>query len=184
MPQPRYRGHEFIRADMLAFPLEGWDFIHLSPPCQRWSRMSRCRPGLRESYPDLITPMQPRLDASGAPFVIENVHGAPLRDPAWLCSCSFGRELYRLRGWEGGNGFSVPPLRHAPHRKKSSRAGHWVPGTVMSVAGHVAPAALARELMGVDWHVPREQLVEAVPLYMTAYVAAHALAHLGRREAA
>ena len=183
-PQPSYRGHEFIQADMLTFPLEGYDFIHVSPPCQRWSKMVRCRPELREQYPDLITPMQPRLDASGIPFVIENVEGSPLRDPTWLCSSAFGRLLYRHRGWEGGNGFHVPPLAHPEHVIPASRAGHWVPGTVMSVAGHIAPVGMARELMGVDWFVPRELLVEAVPVYMTAYVAAHAMAAISRLQAA
>lgn len=182
VPQPRYRGHEFIQADMLDFPLDGYDFIHVSPPCQRWSKMTRCRPDLAEQYPDLITPMQPRLDACGIPFVIENVEGSPLRDPTWLCSYSFGRELYRHRGWEGGNGFRVPPLAHRLHDIPASKAGHWVPGTVMSIAGHIAPVARARELMGVDWFVPREQLVEAVPVYMTLYVACHAMAAISRLE--
>ena len=92
----------------------------------------------------------------------------------------FGRLLYRHRGWEGGNGFTVPPLAHPEHDIPASKAGHWVPGTVMSIAGHIAPVAMARELMGVDWFVPREDLVEAVPVYMTAYVAAHAMAAVSR----
>ena len=184
LPQPRYRGHEFIQADMLTFPLGGYDFIHLSSPCQRWSKMTRCRPELREKYPDLITPMYPRLDASGAPYVVENVEGSPLRDPTWLCTSAFSRPLYRHRGWSGGNGFTVSPLAHPPHDVPASRAGHWVPGTVMSIAGHIAPVAMARELMGVDWFVPREDLVEAVPVYMTSYVAYLALAFLGRQQAA
>lgn len=183
-PQPGYRGQEFILADMLTFPLDGYDFIHLSPPCQRWSKMTRCRPELRERYPDLITPMRPRIIASGTPAVIENVEGAPLEGATWLCSYSFGRDLYRHRGWEGLNGFSVPPLTHRRHDKPASRAGHWVPGTVMSVAGHIAPIGMARNLMGVDWFVPREALVEAVPVYMTSYVAYLALAALSRLEAA
>jgi DNA (cytosine-5)-methyltransferase 1 len=184
VPQPRYRGHEFHLGDMLTWPLEDVDFITVHPPCQRWSKMLRCRPELREQYPDLITPMQPRLDDCGVPFVMENVDGSPLRNPTWLCSFAFGRELYRHRGWEGGNGFTVPPLAHPEHVIPASKAGHWVPGTVMSIAGHIAPVDRARELMGVDWFVPREQLVEAVPVYMTSYVAAHALAAVSRLEAA
>jgi DNA (cytosine-5)-methyltransferase 1 len=176
VPQPRYRGHEFIQADMLDFPLEGYDFITQHGPCQRWSKMMRCWPELAASYPDTITPMRPRLKASGIPYVIENVEGAPLENPTTLCSYSFGRPLYRHRLWEGGNGFRVPPLVHREHDMPASKAGHWRPGTVMSIAGHIAPVAMAREIMGVDWFVPREALVEAVPLYMTAYVVAHAMA--------
>lgn len=183
VPQPRYRGHEFIQADMLTFPLDGFDFVHVSAPCQRWSPMTRCRPGLAEQYPDLITPMLPRVTASGIPAVFENVEQAPLPGATLLCSYSFGRELYRHRAWLGLNGFAVPPLAHSQHDKPASKAGHWVPGTVMSIAGHVAPIGLARELMGVDWYMPREELVEAVPVYMTAYVASHALALVSRLAA-
>jgi DNA (cytosine-5)-methyltransferase 1 len=191
-PQPRYRGHEFILADMLTFPLDGYDFIHASPPCQRWSKMTRCRPGLAAEYPDLITPMVPRLEAIGIPAVLENVDGTlddpdvgPLMSGATvLCSYSFGRDLYRHRVWRGFNGFAVPPLAHRRHGLPASKAGHWVPGTVMSIAGHIAPVALARELMGVDWFVPREELVEAVPVYMTSYVAYNAMAAISRLEVA
>jgi DNA (cytosine-5)-methyltransferase 1 len=40
-PQPRYP-FAFHRADALAIPLEGFDAIHASPPCQDWSRLHRC----------------------------------------------------------------------------------------------------------------------------------------------
>ena len=54
-PQPRYP-FEFHQADALTFPLDGFDAIHASPPCQRYSRASVCRPGLAGQYPDLIAP--------------------------------------------------------------------------------------------------------------------------------
>ena len=50
----------------------------------------------------------------------------------------------------------------------------------MSIAGHVAPIDMARELMGLTRYVPREAMKEAAPAYMTAYIAAHAMAHLSR----
>jgi DNA (cytosine-5)-methyltransferase 1 len=182
----RYYPGEFQCRDMLSVPVEelrSYDFVHLGAPCQHWSDMTAFRPGLAEMYPDLITPMRPRLIEAGVPYVIENVEGSPLVDPIWLCGTMFGKLLYRHRGFETGNGLVVPPLRHPDHVVPASKAGHWRPGTVMSIAGHVAPIAMARELMGVERHVPREMLVEAAPGYMTAYMAAHMTAYLSREAA-
>lgn len=38
--QPRYAGDVFIRADAMEFPLDGFDAIHASPPCQAYSTVS------------------------------------------------------------------------------------------------------------------------------------------------
>lgn len=182
----RYYPYEFVCGDALKLDpgyLWQFDLIHLGGPCQPWSKMMSCRPGLREEYTDLIEPLRPVLVESGVPFVIENVEGAPLKDPVWLCGLMFDKELYRHRGFEAGNGLVLPALHHPEHVKPASKAGHWVPGTVMSIAGHVAPIGMARELMGVTRYVPREMLTEAAPAYMTAYVAAHAAAHLSREAA-
>jgi DNA (cytosine-5)-methyltransferase 1 len=193
----RYYPYEFVCGDALKLDSGGrpvsalepgylrqFDLIHLGGPCQPWSKMMNCRPGLREKYTDLIGPLRPVLEESGVPYVIENVEGAPLRDPVWLCAVAFGvPELLRHRGFETGNGLVIPPLYHPKHPLKASKAGHWVPGTAMSLAGHSAPIAKVRELMGVTRYVPREMLMEAAPGYMTAYVAAHAVAYLSQEAA-
>jgi DNA (cytosine-5)-methyltransferase 1 len=179
-PQPHYP-FEFIQADMLdvadhlirygrwrGIELGEIDLVHVSAPCQRWSKQLRCRPELKEKYPDLITPMRPLLEEAGKPYVMENVEGAPLRDPVMLCGTMFRRELYRHRLLETGNGISLPQLPHPRHAKPASRAGHWVPGTVMSISGHIAPVAMARELMGIDW-TTREELAEAIPVYFSEW---------------
>lgn len=181
----RWYPYEFREADMLEVDLGGFDLVHVGAPCQRWSDMTKCRPGLAGRYPDLITPMRPRLEAWGGPYVIENVEGAPLdpRRTTRLCGRMFGKPLYRHRLIETGGGLVIPPLLHPPHDMPASRAGHWEPGTVMSIAGHIAPIAMARELMGVTRYIPREYLVEAAPAYYLAYVAAHAMAFLSRAAA-
>jgi DNA (cytosine-5)-methyltransferase 1 len=180
--------YEFILGDALKLTpgdLREFDLVHLGGPCQPWSRMMACRPGSRERYTDLILPLRPVLRASGVPYVIENVEGAPLEGATWLCAVAFGYpELIRHRGFESGNGFVIPPLHHPAHPLPASKAGHWVPGTAMSIAGHVAPMWKARELMAVTRKVTRDGLVEAAPAYMTAYVASHAAAYLSSREAA
>lgn len=149
------------------FELVDFSAISASPPCQRWSRMSTSRPGLADTYPDFIGPVRELLTEAGKPYVIENVPGAPLKDPVTLCGMMFGRELYRHRGFETSFPVTVPD--HPEHVLPASRAGHWKPGTVMSVAGHIAPIAKAREIMGIGW-TTREELAEAVPPCYTEYI--------------
>jgi len=51
-----------------------YDFIHMSPPCQRYSKITPKR--FRDAHPHLI-PNALRLGyASGKPFVVENVPGS------------------------------------------------------------------------------------------------------------
>ncbi len=38
-PQPDYCGDEFHQADALTFPLDGFDAIHASPPCQSFTAL-------------------------------------------------------------------------------------------------------------------------------------------------
>ena len=67
----------FMRGDAFSVTynfLEAFDFIHMSPPCQRYSKITPKR--YRDSHPHLI-PNALRLGyASGKPFVVENVPGS------------------------------------------------------------------------------------------------------------
>lgn len=157
-----------------------FDAIHASPPCQRHSSMSSCRPGLADSYPDLISQVRHGLVASGRAYIIENVIGAPLIDPVVLCGQMFGLELYRHRAFESNITMAAP--QHPTHEVPASRAGHWTPGTVMSVAGHISPMWKAREVMGIDW-MSRDELVEAIPPAYTEHIGRQLLAHLAVTDA-
>lgn len=179
-PMPNYP-FEFIQADALTFEISGFDAVHASPPCQHYSYMSACRDGLAAEYPDLVVPTRKRLVSSGLPYVIENVPGSPLVDPIILCGQMFGLELYRHRLFESSVELSVP--EHQPHVKPASKAGHWKPGTVISVAGHCSPMALAREAMGIDW-MTRDELVEAIPPAYTEFIGEQLIAALALRTAA
>lgn len=186
-PQPNYP-FAVLRHDALAV-LDGatpidvtwFDAIHASPPCQPDSAMSSCRPGLAETYARLIEPLRVRLIETGLPYVIENVVGAALINPITLCGTMFGLELYRHRLFES-NVFLTEPEHHE-HTVPASKAGHWKPGTIMSVAGHVAPMAKAREVMGIDW-TTREELVEAIPPAYSEFVGKQLLAYVEERKVA
>lgn len=131
-PQRHYIGDEFHQADALTFPLNGFDFIWASPPCQKFTAL-RHMPTAKE-YPDLIPETRARLVASGIPYAIENVEGAPLGESGYLimlCGTMFGlqtadgrAELRRHRLFE--TSFSIPLRPACQH-------GH-VP--ILTVCGH------------------------------------------------
>ena len=121
-PQPHYIGDEFIQADATellsdAAFMATFDAAGGSPPCQGYSKMTRCRPGLAAEYPKLIEVVRDLYRAWGGPWIIENVEGAglPGQDDLFgaygvmLCSCMFGRELYRARWFEAS--FPLPRRR-------------------------------------------------------------------------
>jgi DNA (cytosine-5)-methyltransferase 1 len=177
----------FIAADVLdvladrAF-VRHFDFVHVSPPCQRYSRMTNCRPGLAASYPDLIEPVRELLLTAGIPFIIENVSGARslLRDPMTLCGTMFNRMTYRHRLFEPGGGLTLTaPVQPAAgkrngecgwnHPVATARAGHWEPGKYVSVSGHER-RGIVNEAMGINWMAKRDNVAEALPPYMTKLV--------------
>jgi DNA (cytosine-5)-methyltransferase 1 len=123
--------------------------------------MSSCRNGLREKYPDLIAATRERLFAARVRFCIENVEGAPLINPFMLCGGMFYLETHRHRLFEV-HGFDAwwPP--HVRHTVPTSKAGHWRPGTYVSVAGHCSPIQKCRDAMGIGW-MNRDELAEAIP---------------------
>lgn len=177
-PQKNYPFH-FNQGDAIEFLNEyghHFDVIHASPPCQRHSAMSNCRPGLAEKYPDLIEATRDALQEFNRPWVIENVPGSPLKNPITLCGHMFGLELYRHRLFEANIELNEP--LHPKHVKPASKAGHWKPGTIMSVSGHIAPIKVAREIMGIDW-TNREELAEAIPPAYTEYIGKQLMGWLG-----
>lgn len=104
-PQKRYP-FTFALADALEHSVEGFDFIWASPPCQRYSRLQQF--GFR-NHPDLLPATRARLQRQSAPWVIENVYGAPLRFPAMLCGLEFNLAIYRHRYFEGSFQLLAPP---------------------------------------------------------------------------
>jgi hypothetical protein len=113
--------------------------------------------------------------------VIEQPEGSPLLDPVTLCAWSFGRELYRHRLFEPGGGFTLAQPAHREHTRPASKAGHWKPGTVMSVAGHVGNVALARQVMEIGWST-RDELAEAVPPFFTRWIGEQLAGWAGRKR--
>lgn len=182
-PQPRYP-FRFIQADATTFPLDGFDFLWASPPCQRF-----CALATREDlshYPDLIEPIRARLLACGAPFVIENVPGAPIRQDLMLCGGMFGLRSYRHRYFECS--FPIAQPAHPKHAVRVNRRGenrreHWARGGFITITGDVG-VYCGPEAMGIDWMTGNE-MSEAIPPAYSEYIGRAAIARIvGMKEAA
>ncbi|BCI54990.1 hypothetical protein NIIDNTM18_42680 [Mycolicibacterium litorale] len=197
-PQPNYP-FDFIRADALDFlsrlisqpePLiyGGTELrfvaAHASPPCQFYSDMSNCRPGLADDYPDLVGPTRELLKQTGLPWVMENVDGSGLLTQSslfedlhgiTLCGHMFGLKLYRHRLFESNVALSEP--HHPRHITPGGKAGHWKPGEIISVSGNCTPIALAREAMGIDW-MTRDELSESIPPAYTEHIGRQLIAEI------
>ena len=200
----RSGGAEFICADIRDV-LSDTSFMSqfaaaaISPPCQSKSAMSACRPGLAETYLNLIPEIRPLLVRWGGPFTIENVSRMRpwMIDPVTLCMWgNFRREHYRHRLVEAGGNLKLTPPQPPggpahqahdsqrrnggparinqecgwPHPVRTSRAGHWVPGTFVSVAGHERKEPV-RRVMEISWSRNRDAIKEAVPPYVGAWIA-------------
>lgn len=180
VPQPRYP-FAFVRADALEVLRDssfvaGFDFIHASWPCQGFKKGT-----LWSDQPDLITPGRAAMNATGLPWVIENVMEAPL-DPAcsvWLCGEMFGLRTIRHRRFEPSPGLVLAAPEHRKHTARTAHKGRrelWDRGYHASVTGdigtYVGPAA-----MGIDW-MTGNGLSEAIPPAYTRFIGEQLLAHL------
>lgn len=179
--QPRYP-FEFHQADAMAFPLEGFDAIHASPPCQRYSHLTRTRHKSRvKDHPDLVVPTRERLEAAGVPWVIENVVGSPLSGIV-LCGSSFGLGVRRHRVFEASFGMLAPECRHAEQGRAVPVYGHTGSGANRGgEARHGRKNGIAewREAMGIDWMTVAE-IVEAIPPAYTEWIGRWLIEQLGR----
>ena len=174
-PQPRYP-FGFHQADAMTYPLDGFDAYAASPPCQDYSKHMRCftEPG---AYPRLIEPIRERFKATGRPWVIENVDGAPL--PAQsdlfgahgveLCGSMFGLRIFRHRLFEASFPLAAPRgcdhslLPMNPHFSVNRR--QW-----RAILGPGVPLERTwREEMGVGWMDGPEGR-EAIPPAYTEHI--------------
>lgn len=166
-PQPSYP-FTFIQGDALTASLDGFDAVWASPPCQAYSRTQRIH---GYSYPELIAPIREKLVASGLPYVIENVPGAPLMLPITLCGEMFGLRVIRHRLFESNMPLIQP--EHRPHQGGTgAHRGYssFAAGYYISVAGHNFSAEDGKAAMGIAWMRNRHELAESIPPAYGEYI--------------
>lgn len=160
-PQPHYP-YEFHRGDCLTFPLDGFDLIWASPPCQAFTAYKR-RPNHVAPRPNLIPAVRDRLRAARTPYIIENVPGAPLVNPLTLCGSMFGLDVRRHRNFECSFPVMAPPCNHAaqtprfPCATNRSNLRRTVEVGVWRI-----PLAVQQRAMGIDW-MELHELSQAIP---------------------
>lgn len=183
-PQPNYP-FEFHQADAMTFPLDGFDAIHASPPCQAYSVVTPDK----AKHPDLYAPTRDRLIASGKPWVIENVIGAPYDSGVVLCGSMFDLTaddewIQRHRNFESSFWMPQLPHRHRKDRRAITVAGHcFVKGIWERKHSRQGSFALACRLMGIDW-MTRKELVQSIPPAYTEWVGRWLMSDMGVERAA
>ncbi len=170
------------------FRLSDFDAIHASPPCQAFTAYKRT--GNVGEYPDLIAPVRDALNATGLPWVMENVADAPLESPMMLCGSMFDLDVQRHRFFESNIALDPHgwPCRHkiwAPDRFPGGRSVERTgknTGLVRScveIGSWDTPLPVQQAAMGMDWSNV-EELSEAIPPAYTEHIGTQLRAYLAR----
>lgn len=191
-PQPNYPFEHHV-ADALTYPLDGFDVVHASPPCQDHSALSSLHP--RRGTGWMLDAILERLGAGGTPYVVENVVGAdgPVAVGVYrvlLCGSAFGLSIRRHRWFWSNVALLVPGCDHAAQR------GHLVGVYGASDGAHPegfkhpgtkrgprqATTAEAREVMGMLWARRRREITEAIPPAYTEFIGRQLMAAVLERR--
>jgi DNA (cytosine-5)-methyltransferase 1 len=180
-PQPNYP-FRFVQADALEHPLDGFDAIHASPPCQTFTAYRRKGGSVGVGYADLVGKTRKLLQATGLPYVIENVFGAPLENPVQLCGSFFGLDVARHRLFESNVPMMGTPCSHhwqtprypaATNRAENSRR-------TVEVGVWRINLEVQRRAMGIDW-MALVELSQAIPPAYTEHIGGYLMAEVERR---
>ena len=190
-PQPNFP-FEFIQADAITFLTQergdgdwpewhfwrDFDAIHASPPCQAYSVATRNK----QNHPDLVAAVRELLQATGLPYVIENVPGAPLHDPVTICGSSLGLRVRRHRLFETNWPLLVPPCAHG---QQGVPVGVYGEGssTGQKRGRKADNEAEVLEVMGMPW-ADRKTATQAIPPAYCELVGAQLLHHIQNKVAA
>jgi len=177
--------YTYLRADALDVLrddefIQQFDVIHASPPCQTFSITQHLRnaQGNTTSKLDLLEPVRNLLLASGKPYVIENVKGAPLIHPAQVCGSSFNLKVRRHRLFESNMAVKGTVCKHKEQGKPVGIYGSM--RDEIPQGGHTAKTMKqANESMGIDWMIWKE-LVEAIPPLYTEYIGKQLMERLSK----
>lgn len=182
-PQPNYP-FEFVQGDALelgpALLASGrFQAAHGSAPCQTFTAYRRRGARVGDGYLNLIPETRAMFERSGLPYVIENVEGAPLRDPVMLCGSAFGLDVRRHRLFEVNFPMMSPGCVHGWQRSRFAPATNRTNlRRTVEIGVWRIPLDVQQQAMGMDWST-LEELSEAVPPAYTEHIGDYLFDHLG-----
>lgn len=169
-PQPKYP-YKFIQSDAIDYLLQHgheYDYIHASPPCQKYSMSSMQFRLLGKEYPNLIEGTRAALIKIGKPYDIENVSGSPLISPIVLCGSMFNIPTYRHRLFETNWGLISPT--HPIHMYKNAKMGRLPHGDeFIQYIGHFPGVQYVRDFTGCYW-MNQYGLAQSIPPQYSHYI--------------
>lgn len=174
-PQPHYP-FEFHQADALEYCAayaHEFDAIHASPPCQAYSITASLS---NKTHPKMIELTRAALIATGKPYVIENVPGAPLINPLVLCGTMFGLRVIRHRLFECSPVIWWPPMA-CNHWSKIGKNGFCTmfgKGSTKEKGGNKSMWQLSS---GITWMTVGEMSQAISPAY-TEFIGRQMLAYV------
>jgi DNA (cytosine-5)-methyltransferase 1 len=188
-PQPRYpfTHHTADALEYLTAHGHDYDAVHASPPCHDHSSLASVAGVDGTAW--MLPAVRYLLRRLGKPYVIENVPGAPLDNPVWLCGTEFGLAadttsrgrvwLRRHRGFEsnmllmGAGGCTCTARRGRIIGVYGTGDG----GNRPSGSGWKGDFTTRKQVMGIDW-MNREELSQAIPPAMTQFIGEQLIDHL------
>lgn len=179
-PQSRYP-YEFLLGDATAWPLDGYDAVHASPPCKDHTDLAALSGGDGTGW--MLAHTIERVRRSGLPYVIENVDSPSTRaimdGATMLCGSMFGMGIwvgeppnYKRRWLKRHRLFltSFPVL--TPPDACSGKPIIGVYGTGgggQMTRGYKATVDQARRVMEMPW-ASRDGVSQAIPPAYTWYL--------------
>lgn len=215
-PFPSWQGDALVGLDTLlaggrldlddetSIALEDVGAFAASPPCQHASAGTRAmRAGGDDRHPALIGATRERLEATGRPYIIENVEGAALRAPLLLCWSMFHPaggivdddgvplRMERHRLFESSVFLMAPgPCYHPANVQAAGSYGaaqRTIAGAKARGGGYVPSAEVQARLLGVTYGaggMTEAGMHQCIPPSYTEYLGAQLLTHLQKDTAA
>lgn len=190
--QPRFAGSGFIQLDVFEFMRRygAGEYpeaacFHASPPCQHYTRIAqRLGRSVARKHPHMITDTRLALEATGLPWVMENVVEARefMPNAIILCGSSFGLDVRRHRLFDSNSLLFSLPCSHSwqTPRFRSLDGRRKQAACVVGVHGHLNYAGekeVRERAMQISWMTPAE-LAQAVPPAYTKFVGEQLLLHV------